>query len=136
MKPNLLKAGALTENSAGIGTVTRQMVRERAVELAVINGRSAQDVSKSDWEQAKRELTGDSDTDPKEAALESAPESERWDPVPGSTGHKVPAAASDDEDDEGRSDNERLVEEGVAGAEHDQMLRAARETAGADNREA
>jgi hypothetical protein len=112
------------------------MVRERAVELAVINGRSAQDVSKSDWEQAKRELTGDSDTDPKEAALESAPESERWDPVPGSTGHKVPAAASDDEDDEGRSDNERLVEEGVAGAEHDQMLRAARETAGADNREA
>jgi hypothetical protein len=136
MKPNLLKAGALTENSAGIGTVTRQMVRERAVELAVISGRSAQDVSKSDWEQAKRELTGDSDTDPKEAALESAPESERWDPVPGSTGHKVPAAASDDEDDEGRSDNERLVEEGVAGAEHDQMLRAARETAGADNREA
>jgi hypothetical protein len=136
MKPNLLKAGALTENSAGIGTVTRQMVRERAVELAVINGRSAQDVSKSDWEQAKRELTGDSDTDPKEAALESAPESERRDPVPGSTGHKVPAAASDDEDDEGRSDNERLVEEGVAGAEHDQMLRAARETAGADNREA
>jgi hypothetical protein len=29
-------------------------VRERAVELAVINGRSAQHVSKSDWEQAER----------------------------------------------------------------------------------
>jgi osmotically-inducible protein OsmY len=54
-------------------------------------------------------------------ALESAPESERWDPVPGSTGHKVPAAPSADEDEEGRSDNERLVEEGIAGAEHDQM---------------
>jgi hypothetical protein len=136
MKPNLLKAGALTENSAGIGTVTRQMVRERAVELAVINGRSAQNVSKSDWEQAKRELMGDSDTDPKEAALESAPESERWDPVPGSPGHKVPTAASEDEDDEGRSDNERLVEEGVAAAEHDQMLQAARQAAGANNPEA
>ena len=49
----------MTENSAGIGTVTRKMVRDRAVELAVINGRSAKEVSKSDWEQAKRELTGD-----------------------------------------------------------------------------
>ena len=124
----------MTENSAGIGTVTRKMVRERAIELAVINGRSAQDVSKSDWDQAKRELTGESDMDPKEATLESAPESERWDPMPGSTGHKVPAAPSDDEDEEGRSDNERLVEEGIAGAEHDQMLQAARKAAGADSR--
>ena len=136
MKPNLLKDGAFTENAAGIGTVTRKMVRERAIELAVINGRAAQGVSKSDWEQAKRELTGDSDTDPKEAALESTPESERWDPMPGSAGHKVPAAASEDEDEEGRSDNERLVEEGVAGAEHDQMLQAARQAASANKPDA
>jgi hypothetical protein len=79
MKANPMKDGVLTENSAGIGTVTRKMVRERAVELAVINGRSAQDVSKSDREQAQRELTGEPDTDPKQVALESAPESERWD---------------------------------------------------------
>ena len=122
----------MIENSAGIGTVTRQMVRERAVELAVINGRSAQDVSKSDWEQAKRELTGGSDTDPKEADLELAPESERWDPVPGSTGNKAPVSASDDEDDEGRSDNERLVDEGIAGAELDQRRQATREAAKRD----
>ena len=126
----------MTENSAGIGTVTRKMVRERAVELAAINGRSAQGVSKSDWEQAKRELTGDSNTDPNEAALESAPESERWDPVPGSTGHKVPVAPSADEDDEGRSDNERLVDEGMAGAELDQSRQASRKAAGVDGREA
>ncbi len=114
----------MTENSAGLGTVTRKMVRERAIELAVINGRPAQEASKSDWEQAKRELTGEPDMDLNEAILESAPESERWDPVPGSTGHKVPVAPSADEDDEGRSDNERLVEEGIAGAEHDQMRQA------------
>ena len=125
MKTNPLKDGVLTENSAGLGTVTRKMVRERAVELAVINGRTAQEVSKSDWQQAKRELTDDSDVDTNEAALESAPESERWDPVPGSTGHKVPAAPSADEDEEGRSDNERLVDEGIAGAEHDQARQAA-----------
>jgi len=135
MNTNPLKQGALTENSAGLGTVTRKLVRERAVELAVINGRSASDVSKSDWEQAKRELTGGPDIDPKTAALESAPESERWDPVPGSTGHKVPAAPSADEDEEGRSDNERLVEEGVAEAELDQSLQVARAATQKENGE-
>jgi hypothetical protein len=64
--------------------------------------------------------------DPKEAELELAPESERWDPIPGSTGHKAPVAASEDEDEEGRSDNELLVEEGMAGAGLDQMSEAAK----------
>jgi hypothetical protein len=104
MNPNPLKEGVLTENSAGIGTVTPKMVRQRAAELAVIDGHPLHDVPNSECEEARRELTGEPDTDPREAALESAPESERWDPVPGSTGHKVPAAPSDDEDDEGRSD--------------------------------
>jgi uncharacterized protein YabE (DUF348 family) len=48
--------------------------------------------------------------------------------VPGSEGRKVEAAPSADEDDEGRSDNERLVEEGMEGAEHDQMRQAGRES--------
>ena len=124
MNTNPLKEGALTENSAGIGTVTHKMVRQRAVELAAINGRSAQEVSTSDWEQAQLELTGNSGKGSNEAALESAPESERWDPVPGSTGSKVPVAPGEDEDAEGRSDNERLVDEGMAGAEHDQTRQA------------
>jgi hypothetical protein len=122
---NPLKKGVLTENSAGIGPVTSKMVRRRAAELAVIDGRSEQDASRSECEEARRELTGEPETNPEEAALEAAPESERWDPVPGSTGHKVPVPASDDEDDEGRSDNERLVEEGVAGAELDRIVQAA-----------
>jgi hypothetical protein len=126
MKTNPLKEGVLTENSAGIGTVTRDMVRARAAELAVMDGRSPKGATMSDFEQAKRELTGEPDLDPKEAILESAPEAERWDPLPGSTGRKVPASASEDEDDEGRSDNERLIAEGVAGADHEQMLQASR----------
>jgi hypothetical protein len=131
MKPNPLKDGALTENSAGLGTVSRAMVQQRAVELAVMDGRSAADVTPDDWRQAKRELTGqpDADVDPKEMLLEAAPESERWDPLPGSTGSKTPVAASEDEDEEGRSDNERLVDEGIAGAEYDQMRQASRKQA-------
>jgi hypothetical protein len=124
MKTNPLKQGLLTENSAGIGTVTREMVRARAVELAVIAGRSAVEVSKSDWEQAKRELAGEPEINPKEALLESAPESDRWNPVAGSAGQKTRVGSSADEDEEGRSDNERLVEEGIKGAEHDQMRQA------------
>jgi hypothetical protein len=123
---NPLKQGALIENSHGIGTVTRGMVRERAVELAVINGRSAHEASQTDWEQAKRELTGLPEIDPKTAALESAPESERWDPIHGSTGEKVRVSPGEDEDDEGQSDSARLFEEGVREAEHDQMLQASK----------
>ena len=126
MKTDPLKQGALTENGVGIGTVTREMVRERAIELAVVNGRSEKNVSVFDLEQAKRELTGETDIDPKDALMEAAPESERWDPLAGSTGHKVEATSNEDEDEEGRSDSERLVEEGVAEAEHDQMVQAAK----------
>ena len=133
MNTNPLKEGALTENSAGIGTVTSKMVQQRAVELAASNGRSAQEVSTSDWKQAKLELTGNSDRDSKDVTLESAPESERWDPVAGSTGRKVPVAPSEDEDDEGRSDNERLVEGGIAEAEIEQSSQATRAAAKKDS---
>ena len=134
MLRNPLKDGSISENSAGIGTATREMVLQRAAELTVIDGCSEQDASRSECEEARRELTGEPDTDPKESAFESAPESERWDPVPGSTGHKTPLPSNDDEDEEGQNDSERLVEEGVAGAEHDQMVQAARAAARADSR--
>jgi hypothetical protein len=133
MTRNPLKDGNISENSAGIGTVTRKMVRGRAEELAMINGDWLRKVSTSDYEQARQELTGEPDMAPEEAAPESVPETEGWEPVPGSTGHKMPVPSNDDEDEEGRSDNERLVEEGVAGAEHDHMLQAAQEAASADS---
>ena len=132
MKSNPLKVGLLTEKSVGIGTVTRKMVRERAMELAATDGRPEAQASKSDWDQARRELTGLADEDAREMALESAPAAERWDPVAGSTGFKVPVAPGEDEDEEGRSDNQRLVEEGVAGAGFEQTLESAKAEAQAE----
>jgi hypothetical protein len=132
MKQNPLTKGIITENFTGIGTVTQEMVLKRARELAIINSHSPDHVSKSEFAQAKRELTGGSDISPKEAALESAPESERWDPLPGSTGHKAPESSDEDEDSEGRSESAQLVEEGVNEAEHDQMLQAAKAAAKKD----
>ena len=132
MKTDPLKQGALTENGVGIGTVTQEMVRERAIELAVVNGRSEKNVSVFDLEQAKRELTGETDIDPKDAIMEATPESERWDPVAGSTGHKMRVAPSEDEDDEGRSDIERLVEGGIAEAGIEQSFQATKAAAKKD----
>ena len=132
MKTNPLKDGVISENSTAVGTVTRKMVRTRAAELAIIDGHLSHDATASHFAQARRELTGVPDVDPKYAIIESAPESERWDPVPGSTGGKVRVAPSEDEDEEGRSDNERLVESGVAEAEIEQSFQASKAAAKKD----
>ena len=126
MNKNPLNKGILTENAIGIGTVTLEMVEERANELAAIAGRIPPQASTIDYEEARRELTGESNIDVQAALLESIPESERWDPVPGSTGRHTPDSFGEDEDSEGRSESAQLVEEGVREAEHDQMLEAAR----------
>jgi hypothetical protein len=126
MNKNPLNKGILIENAVGIGTVTAEMVEERANELAAIAGRVPPRASALDYEEARRELTGESNIDVEAATLESIPESERWDPVPGSTGSHTPDSLGEDEDSEGRSESAQLVEEGVREAEHDQMLQAAR----------
>ncbi len=110
------------ENAVGIGEISGEMVAARAEELAVIAGRP---VTKEDHEQALRELTGGPEMDAKEVLLDSLNEDERWDPVPGSTGHQAKESASEDEDDDGLNESAQLVEEGVSEAEHDQMLQAA-----------
>ena len=84
------------------------------------------DQRQAEYEQAKRELTGESDIDHQEAVLESFPESKRWDPVPGSSGHQAPESPPEDEDEDGRSEAAQLVDQGVQEAEHDQMLQAAK----------
>jgi hypothetical protein len=132
---NPLNKGILTENTIGIGTVTPEMVEARARELAVIAGRVPPQPSQVDYEQAKRELTGEPDIDILDQVLESLPESERWDPVRGSIGHHTPESFGEDEDSEGRSESAQLVEEGIKEAEHDQMLQAARATQKRDQRE-
>ena len=127
MKTKLLQDAKLGANGLPVESVTRKLVRERAIEVAGEHGRSAQDASKSDWDQAKRELLGAADPDAKDVLLGAASEAERWDPLPGSAGHQATVLPGDDEDDEGRSNAERLVEEGIAEAEQDQAIRAAKD---------
>ncbi len=126
MSKNPISKGIVAEKARGIGAVSRSMVQARAHELAVIAGRTPPTASPADYDQAVRELTGGPDLDAKTAALEALPESERWDPVPGSAGSEATGVADEESDDEGRNESAQLVEEGMKEAEHVQMLAAAR----------
>jgi hypothetical protein len=127
MKNNPINKGIIGEKMAGVGPVSRKMIQQRASELALIAGRPGNEVHQADYEQAKRELTGESDVDRQDAILNALPESKRWDPLPGSAGRETPGAEDEDSDDEGRSETEQLVEQGSEEAIHDQMLEAAKE---------
>jgi hypothetical protein len=135
MRKNPLNKGIIMENAGGIGTVTPAMVEARARELALINGHGSSGPTEADYQQAKRELTGEEEIDPQEENVESLPESEDWDPVPGSTGQQAAESLGEDEDAEGRSEAAQMYEEGINEAEHDQMRRATEEEQERDEQE-
>ena len=60
--------------------LTRASIRARTRELALLAGRVPPHVAQTDYEQAKRELTGESDWDLQAAALFTMPETA--DPLP------------------------------------------------------
>lgn len=68
MKPQMLTESASSINPAAKGKVSRKRLRERAVELAAMDGREPQDAGKSDWEKAKYELNGESEQEPETKA--------------------------------------------------------------------
>jgi hypothetical protein len=122
MKQNRIEEGRFSSRGEGLGTVTEEMVRARAAEIAVINGRSQHNVLDSDLEQARRELTGEERLNPSESREEQIPEDDRFG-TEANTGIKVETVPTPDE----QTFAEKLVEEGVADAEHDQELEATRE---------
>jgi len=99
MNTKLLVDDDLSDHTVISGPQTTEMIRERAIELAIMGGRSPEDASKSDWEQAKLELEGEQDSDLNEK----------------------PYPISEDEDEE-QSVAERLVGEGLDEAEEEQFI--------------
>jgi hypothetical protein len=129
MKRNPTEEGRLSDRGEGLGTVTREMVMKRAREIAVINGRSQDNVLDSDFNQAQRELEGEDEVNPPLSAEEAVPEDKRWDPVPGSEGRQAPTVPASDE----QTVAEKLYDEGVSDAEHDQEIQATRDEARREN---
>jgi hypothetical protein len=125
MPKNPANKGMIAKNFDGIGAVSRDMINKRAKELAFLSGRVPSEATDADHARAERELSGGSELDRQDQIIEALPESERWDPVPGSQGRPGPDVPNEDEDDdEGRNESAQLAEEGVNEAEHDQMLQA------------
>src|SRR4051794_24143007 len=94
-KRSLTSDGKFMEHARGLGTVTPEMVSQRAHELALINRRTDEKPTPDDWSEARRELTTARGlgSDPSE----EVPVDKRWDPVPGTRGTKADSVAADDE---------------------------------------
>ncbi|MEO6033828.1 MAG: hypothetical protein ABIQ35_01090 [Verrucomicrobiota bacterium] len=122
MKISQGKSGRISNHAHGIGTITSEMVTQRAKELAIINGREK--FSDADWLQAKRELSGQEDAEEKQPE-EPLAGLTKWDENPGSSGDLVANSPSSDEE----SVAERLTHEGVEEANHDLMLKGSKRNA-------
>jgi hypothetical protein len=121
MKQRSTTEGKISDHLNGLGTVTAEMVRERAREIAQINGRDPGTFTQADWAEAKRELTG-TDSDAAEDENFEIHGVKEWNEVPSTSGHKAPVRGASDE----QTFAEKLAEQGVEEANHDQMLKGAR----------
>lgn len=90
--------------------VTREGVRARAKELATRAGREPENVCQQDYEEAKRELTGESEVDRQEAKLEVLPIEPNRDSGLGPSGPIPTLDSGDDQDNEKRREMDRLAQ--------------------------
>jgi hypothetical protein len=115
--------GDLSGTETELTVPTREMVTQRAREIALIDERNPNEFTQEDWEQARRELTGmEGSVASKDPLQQAALLSERG-AVPGEAGTQSPRIAPKDE----ALLAERLVNRGVDEAAHDQMVEAAKE---------
>ena len=102
----------ILRRTEGIGTVTQQMVEQRAREIAHSDGRAR--VNDLDRTRAMEELTG--------PTSEKSPTREEpgrdWQMPLVSTGEKAPTVRPEDD----QNIPEELIEEGIEEADHDQRL--------------
>jgi hypothetical protein len=130
MREKSKKEGRFSQHGRGLGTVTEEMVRERAAQLALINGRPPGQILDSDLMEARQELTGEERLVPNPTPAEQLTEDERWEAVPEDSGRQVPAMPASDE----QTFAEKLVEEGVEDAEQDSMVKGTRQNQQRDRR--
>jgi len=115
MKPTPAK---IIHHSEGMGTPTADMVRQRAQELARINGR--EEFNDEDWREAKRELHGGHQSNDTNGDMDMATAVSEHDMVVCSMGKHVENVGLDDQENM----VEELIAEGMDEAVHEQMLAA------------
>jgi hypothetical protein len=100
------------------------MVLKRAREIAIINGRASDEIQDADFKQAQRELTGRGEVLEEPEAPRQRSHGELRETVRGSRGRQARTVPAHDE----QTDAEKLVQEGVSDAEHDQMVEGTQES--------
>jgi hypothetical protein len=125
MKPTPAK---IIHHSEGLGAPSAETVRQRAQELARINGRT--EYNEEDWREAKRELHGGHEVNDTNGDMDMVTVVSEHDMVVSSVGHHVENVGLDDQENM----VEELIAEGMDEAVHEQML-AARSEEEEDERE-
>jgi Protein of unknown function (DUF2934) len=125
-RPNSAK---IIQHSSGMGAPNAEMVRQRAKELAQINGHAEFD--EEDWREAKRELHGGHSGLDHDGQAEMGSMVSEHDMVVGSVGRHVENIGPEDRDNV----VEELIAEGMDEAVHERMLAASREAAKEDEEE-
>ena len=109
------------QHAEGLGAPNADQVRQRALELAFLDGRN--DFNEGDWHAAKRELHGGHGHSNSEDEAEMATLVSGHDMIATDLGHHVENVGLED------ADNvvEELIAEGMDEAVHEQMLAARHE---------
>jgi len=126
MKPASAK---IIQHSSGLGAPSAETVRQRARELAQINGR--EQFNDEDWRDAKRELHGGHEPNDTNGEMNMAAVVSEHDMIASSIGHHVENVGLDDQ----ANMAEELIAEGMDEAVHEQMLAARREDPGEEDLE-
>src|SRR5436190_7106895 len=88
MKATETIKGRISGRFNGLGTVTPEMVEQRAREIALINGRVAEEFNEADLEEAHAELTGVTALDEQREEEATQGAGTLRDIIPGTAGHK------------------------------------------------
>ena len=118
MKMDETHSKKILRGTKGIGTVTAQMIQERAREIARTDGRAKP--NDLDRVRAREELTG-STTGSEKLPTKEEPGRD-WEMPLVSTGEKAPTVRPEDDE----NITEKLVQEGIEEADHDQRLSSER----------
>jgi hypothetical protein len=110
--------GKILRGSEGVGTVTPQIIEERAREIARSDGRAQP--NDLDRTRAREDLTGPTSSSEKRPTKEEP--GRDWQMPLVSTGEKAPTVRPEDEE----NIPDKLVQEGVEEADHDQRVSSGR----------
>ena len=110
--------GKILHGTEGLGIATREMIDQRASEIARSDGRA--EANDLDRTRAREDLTGSTPRSEQPSTV-GEPDSDWYTPL-GSSGTKAPTVRPEDEE----NIPDKLIQEGVKEADHDQRSKSGR----------